>query len=127
MSEQTQVYLEDHQTGELVNLSRTEYSFRSDAGNFTDRFTLLFSEKALEVEENQLTGFSIYPNPAKNSLNLVFGNSIPDQVRIFDLSGRLVTTVQTDGKDRIMLNIGNLSTGLYFVKAGASTKKLLVE
>ena len=127
LSEQTQVYLEDHQTGELVNLSRTEYSFRSDAGNFTDRFTLLFSEKALEVEENQLTGFSIYPNPAKNSLNLVFGNSIPDQVRIFDLSGRLVTTVQTDGKDRIMLNIGNLSTGLYFVKAGASTKKLLVE
>lgn len=63
-----------------------------------------------------------YPNPAKNYL-MVKGMS--GQVQIFDFSGRLVLSEQITRGER--MNISALAKGIYTVKAGGKTMKLLKE
>ena len=127
MTEQTQVYLEDRQTGDIINLSETNYSFRSDSGNFADRFTLLFNEKALNVDDYQLSGFSIYPNPAENSVTIDFGTNTPKSAFIYDISGRMVLTHSGIDQQTITVDVSRLNSGIYFVKVGDTTQKLIIK
>ena len=127
MTEQTQVYLEDRQTGDIINLSETNYSFRSDSGNFADRFTLLFNEKALNVDDYQLSGFSIYPNPAENSVTIDFGTNTPKSAFIYDISGRMVLTRSGIDQQTITVDVSRLNAGIYFVKIGDTTQKLIIK
>lgn len=74
----------------------------------------------------------IYPNPAKDfiRIDLPGANAYRQEVRIFDLSGRLVlsaSAVESQGK----IVIENLSSGLYVVRvlrdSGVFTGKFLVD
>jgi hypothetical protein len=63
----------------------------------------------------------IYPNPATDVLNLVFGSnqSFDAQVVISDVIGRSVSVKNlkvVDGENQLPISVSNLSNGLYFVQ-----------
>jgi hypothetical protein len=65
----------------------------------------------LGVADNTIEGFSFYPNPASNLLNLNAKNSI-DEVQLFNLLGQKVIHEKV-GATAGSLDLSHLQTGLY--------------
>ena len=83
----------------------------------------------LSVKNNkQNVGVKIYPNPAKNILNITSDSFEVKNVEIYNLLGKLVL-FETVGNQN--LNISALNKGVYFVKVTQEgktiTRKLVVE
>lgn len=63
--------------------------------------------------------FSVYPNPAKDVLNVQFENNDMTLIEVYDALGNLVYTAETS-QDRVAINTSNLTKGLYFVRLKGS-------
>lgn len=69
--------------------------------------------EALSIDEEQLLGFSIYPNPA----NTAFGiNTTVSSIEIYDLTGKMVKSFQGNYNRMDTFNIADLNSGMYIVK-----------
>lgn len=68
------------------------------------------------------SSFSLYPNPAGNTLNVSAGVSV-DQVSIFDLTGREVMRAAPNAS-AFSLDVANLNKGLYLVSLKAGDKEM---
>lgn len=78
------------------------------------------------VEDFSQAAFSIYPNPANNEVQVVFGNNHRSfSVEIYTMNGVLVAHSQNSASTQV-LDISELSSGIYLVKAGDYVKKLIV-
>ena len=67
----------------------------------------------------------IYPNPASDFVTIKTHNNIGDLITISDISGRtLITEEVTD--DDIQINIADLVKGLYIIKVGNKSEKLII-
>lgn len=67
--------------------------------------------------QNQLM---IYPNPAKNQLNLYFSDTVTiDKITVTDISGKIILS-QQENYDQI--EIENLRAGIYFIQAFSGNK-----
>jgi len=87
------------------------------------------------ISENSIFNFEVYPNPAKDILNVEIknpGNSSQSQIKIYNFLGNVVIeaneTISNDNNS-FSLNIKHLTPGLYFIsienKLGKFVKKLL--
>ncbi len=81
------------------------------------------------VTQNEINGFSLYPNPVKNGfVTISTDNNLTKDIQIFDVLGKqvLATTITSTS-----LNIANLKAGVYIIKvveAGHfATRKLVIE
>ena len=65
-------------------------------------------------------GFSIYPNPASNQLNIQFSekSSGKNTIEVYDITGRIATTIEkTVSSNALMaLDISSYQSGVYFIK-----------
>lgn len=124
-----QVVLEDVMTGNSQDLTANPtYSFHSDANYAGQRFTLRFTAGRVTGLSQDLTAsaLSLYPNPATGSVKV----SAPagSLVRVFDAVGREVRTSRINAAGaEITLPLTGLRAGLYTVRAGAASQKLVVE
>lgn len=66
---------------------------------------------------------SVYPNPATSQVRVRTGS--PATIRLYDLLGRRVRTVSSDGDAWISLD--GLARGVYFVDSGTLRTKLIVQ
>jgi hypothetical protein len=112
-----------------VTLSSTD-----DEGNVGTCSFELTVESVLGVASNQLNaGVSIYPNPARNVMNI--GNSTDIQLEravIYDLNGRMIQTVDlSDMSAEASVNVSHLASGVYMVQLqaqdGQAIKRLVKE
>ena len=93
-------------TGDSYDIDYNEEIFKF----FTN--TLDVTDLAEQTEET----LTIYPNPAKDFITV----GTTDEVELYDLCGKLV--LQGSGK----INVSTLPNGLYFVKSGSESQKLLI-
>ena len=90
-------------------------------------------DSSLSVTENDKKLFSVYPNPAKQSVFIQKSDeNYPTKIDLFDLGGKLVLSQKTENLLINALNTEGLSTGLYFMKIKTShgytvTHKLAIE
>ncbi len=86
--------------------------------------------------QNNLNNFALFPNPAKESVqvSLSLAQSQPIHIEIFDLTGKLVQTVKKEGmvgefKEKI--DVKDLPKGTYLFKVSGNsvseTKKIVIE
>lgn len=66
------------------------------------------------VDNNQLLGFSMYPNPASNRLNISAKETIQN-ADIFNVLGKKVMSVNIN-KTSESIDVSNLNSGIYLVK-----------
>ena len=76
--------------------------------------TLLYDQ----LEENQRSLFKIYPNPSKGQVSIE-GTGM---LTITNALGQIILTKEINGKEKM-----DLPKGLYFVKMGSETQKIVVE
>ena len=67
------------------------------------------------VEEKLAADFSVYPNPTEGVVNISNISSY-DVVEVIDMTGRVLKTVQNNGKNTVSLNVDDLNTGIYMVR-----------
>ena len=67
----------------------------------------------------------IYPNPANDFVTIKTHNNIGDLITISDISGRTLITEEVTADD-IQINIADLTKGLYIIKVGDKSEKLII-
>lgn len=84
-----------------------------------------------EVEEALSASFIAYPNPAKNELKLHVDATTISAYEIVDMQGRTVLSGKADNLVLVKLNISELKSGAYIIKAttpyGMAQRPLVVE
>ena len=85
---------------------------------------------SLSIPENEKVQITLYPNPAKNAVNILSEDGL-QRVKIYNLLGQSVDAVTLNGSNKHTIDISNYASGIYFVKIasekGIATKRLLVE
>jgi len=122
----------------FVNNLRIKFQFTGDGGNniFLDNINLYKgapSDKSV-LGLDELSSFkelTLYPNPVASELNVKFTTEMNQDVNIniYDISGKsaqkqLIKAIE--GSNLVLLNVENLSKGLYFVNisSGESSETL---
>jgi len=102
----------------------------SCTSNSSTNRTFLISPITVGISEvEQQLNFNIYPNPAKDLLNIEVNLklNIKDlKLKILDVVGKLVMN-ETISNQHTELNIQYLNKGIYFVRVGNTVKKLVVD
>ncbi len=120
------------QPGDIIP-NKASIFFDYNPAIVTNTFTTEFVS-TLGNKENNISEFSLYPNPASGNVNIQLGN-ISDSiasVKIYDLTGKTIYLKENADGNLITLNINNFSTGAYMVEVITknnfrSIKKLLVK
>jgi len=88
------------------------YTFVVNTGGITD---IVFEcDLLLGTDDNQIAGFSYYPNPADETINLSALDNIDDVV-LYNILGQEVIDLSVDAVST-QINVSNLSTGTYIMK-----------
>lgn len=91
--------------------------------DLTATVTLKGAATAVETFEN--AKFALYPNPAGEVLHVNFeNNTYPENIEIFDVCGRKMMTYSVINNHN-EINISNLNSGIYFIKADNSIQKFI--
>lgn len=111
----TKVYGDDY-TSAVVNpcaisMEIPDYGIFPGYGQALD-FTL--NVAVLSVASFDIKSLSVYPNPAKNILNVEY-KSILNAVKIYNLLGQQVFTQNTNDS-KVQIDVSTLSAGAYIVK-----------
>mgnify|MGYP001169214192 FL=1 len=70
----------------------------------------------LAIEDNSFTNFNIYPNPTNNTIHINAIGFPVNNIKIYDLSGKLLIFKNYNSKINIKTNISNFSNGIYILK-----------
>ena len=73
--------------------------------------------KRLSIDEIGMHHYRVYPNPAKDILNVDFDNSKVHEIRIYNYLGQLMKTVSIDSAaSGVEVDIKDFRNGVYFIK-----------
>ncbi len=73
------------------------------------------SDTVLSTEENTIEGFSFFPNPVEDVLNVSANQSI-DQITLYNITGQKVIEQKINATNT-QLSVGNLPSGIYLMNA----------
>ena len=86
---------------------------------------------SLGTKDFNLDKVSIYPNPSKGIFTLGIGNSIPKNIEVTDVTGKIILTKTNfqNSSSEVALDLSSVSKGVYFVKIATEeqtvTKKII--
>ena len=77
----------------------------------------LYNDTWTGLAESLNTGdyLTVFPNPACDILHVKTSNSI-DEIQIINALGKIIQTLQANGKDNFQLSLLNVPSGLYLIK-----------
>lgn len=79
----------------------------------------------LSITETSETEFSITPNPASEFIIITHGQTSAQRTEVYDAQGRIVKSVLLNNRGE--LNVSDLAPGIYSVKVGDNTARLVIE
>jgi len=118
----------------IVSLSDDGTYFWAIINPTDNQYLVLASISTLTLEDKNILNFTLYPNPAKNVVNLKFNSATSSilDIRIYNILGSLILTERADVQSNIVtINIASLKSGVYFLnikdKNKETSKKLIIE
>lgn len=99
--------------------------------NTLDNFRAGLKEEGImncvvDVQEKELQGLEIYPNPASNVIWINFEKEeMNRKLQMYNISGILVKEIDVEFQEN-NLEIGDLSKGIYFFRIGQHTRKVVI-
>ncbi len=93
-------------------------------GNFTVKY---FPEVSSGINEAAISpSFHLYPNPASDMVTIKLNeNAIKQDLRITDITGRLVQVVATGTAEQLQLNVAAFAPGVYILECNGYTQRLI--
>ena len=92
--------------------------------------SLSYTNDPVSVTENLSSAFSVYPNPAHNTLNISAENNVSFIAELYSPQGHLVKQESLSNTEK-HLDISNLSAGIYLLKLnttyGSIHRKIIVQ
>ena len=92
-----------------------------------------FEYTPTDVENQNVTGLTVYPNPFKEYTTIDFGQKVSNvSLKIFDVLGKVVDEYYLDDIDKFILERGDKKDGIYFIEVDfidqeISTVRLILE
>ena len=66
---------------------------------------------------------SVYPNPSNGEFNLRVASTDVLQVRVIDVSGKVIMSNQVAGSNLYALDLNNVKSGIYILELESETGK----
>ncbi|MBP2282906.1 hypothetical protein H4V97_001224 [Flavobacterium sp. CG_23.5] len=136
VSSDIEIYLYDNLTGTYHNIRENSFTIALAVGDYSNRFSLRFTNKSLKVDDKALTGgiMAYYTNNNK-ILNIKnnFIDATINTVYLFNILGQSITNwnVADQKQNNIQIPIKNMPAGVYIVKIkttkGVFNKKILIK
>lgn len=111
------IYLHDKELNTYTNLQTNNYSFSANAGEFSNRFEIVYQLGNLATTEAIKDTFEVYKS---NDEIFVRNSSNIDNVEVFDASGRKIMSLKPNSN---IVNLKIESKGLYIIKATSEGKE----
>lgn len=109
--------------GESLKITATKQNFKP--------YQATVEVKTLGVASFKKNGVSVYPIPAKDVVNLAWENAKPTRVLLYDLTGKLLQTINNVSDKKLQINVSKYPKGTYLLKYEIDNKayseKLIVE
>ncbi|MXN91552.1 T9SS type A sorting domain-containing protein [Flavobacterium sp. Sd200] len=121
-----------YEVGDIIP-NRASIYFDFNPAIVTNTFRSEFVDNVASNKPFEAIGFSLYPNPAKGSVNILSqGNTAIATVKISDLTGKTIYTLKNTTTGVLTINTAGFASGTYFVEIAGingikTVKKLLVE
>ena len=118
--------------GDLGLLPGTEIPESFDDATMEIDYVRVYEQTGLEVSSIQLTEASMYPNPARDTVEVDLNSTEHiKELSLYDITGKLVLHKNKIDLNKANLDISNLHSGLYIVAIKTNTlvlqKRLLVQ
>jgi hypothetical protein len=107
--------------------ARVSFELGLDTPGFYLDNVVLVEGDYTDVEKNEVFNSRVYPNPAKDILNISFKQSSKGNVQIYNTLGTLVKQIKVNGTSS-SIDISTLQNGIYFVRThSGEIHKILVQ
>jgi len=93
-------------------------------------FTTAIRDMNLAVDEVEKTHFVLYPNPATNQVTLQFSAStaFSQLIEVYNMQGKMQLQQEVEiGKTSHILDILTLPPGIYLLRSGNNTQRLVIQ
>ncbi|GAA0737993.1 GEVED domain-containing protein [Gaetbulibacter jejuensis] len=122
------IYVKDKLLNITHNLSETDYTFTSEAGEFNERFEIVFIPEALSIDDKDispkdLTIIELNDNDVKFTIG---ANITIEHVEIIDLLGRTLYNFNGNSNSEIY-NLSALSQATYLAKVTLSNGQVITK
>jgi hypothetical protein len=104
----------------IANGTSTYYIMVEGYGSNSGNFSLEVTCELLGTNDNTIEGFSFYPNPATDAINLSSTENI-ERVTIYNILGQKVIDQDINATSS-QLNVANLVTGAYLMQVSVDGK-----
>ncbi len=113
--EDRSVYLKDLEAGVVVDLTENEYSFSTAAGDFTNRFQIVYQPQETMVTDDALAiGVVVY---RRGEHHMVRSTTSPIRsLDLYDASGRMIMSINGENRKEIELPTAQFSNGVYYLR-----------
>ena len=89
----------------------------------SDLWVVKLSSSQLSIEKSQPNLFSVFPNPAKNTINIKADNKLNGKpYAICDYTGKVILSGKINSENTT-IEIGNLSGGIYLFSVGENLQQ----
>jgi hypothetical protein len=97
------IFLKDNLTNTITNLNNGDYTFATAIGNFLNRFDIVYQNTVLTINDFVLNDAIVYVNNSDIVVNA--GQSVIDNVKVFDLRGRLLNETNNVNASEVSLYV----------------------
>jgi hypothetical protein len=119
----TTIYLDTN----LIEGSNYCYTLKAIDGDceseLSEEVCLTFNHTG--IAEHQTSTFNIYPNPTRGQLKIDNGQLTIEEIKIFDVMGRMQKATINKQNGEITINIFHLPAGVYLVKIQTDTSIII--
>ncbi len=123
------IYLIDYDLNTLHDFANGAYAFSSTAGNFENRFAIVFSNQALKSGKNIISTKLSIRNTGDGIFFLHLSGGKINRVIISTVNGRQIQTVEGNENPDIRLDLQKAANGIYlleiFTNNGTITRKII--
>ncbi len=123
-SDEQPVYLIDNNNSQIIDLKSGEYQFTTASGIFPNRFKIVY-RNALNIDNPKVDSNQIIISQQTSMVSIFAGKITIDNVKVFDLSGRLLLEKQNCNTSTLNFSLDQIANQVLMIQV-TTTEKLVV-
>ncbi|MDP2453806.1 MULTISPECIES: choice-of-anchor D domain-containing protein [unclassified Kaistella] len=118
------IYLKDHQTGTVTNLTESNYTFEASPGETAGRFQIVYRSETVLVTETKMKGGMVVYRDGNDFV--IKSPKTLASVEAYDLSGKLIMVLKPISK-KAVLDASKITNGIYVLKITSTSGEVTTQ